>query len=420
MSRATKTLSVLLLGLCCQAGVYAEEAPEHDTLSFKLSKALSPNRFFMRAGAIAVKIKTKSGDTYDVTGPVATKAELQALIDDGGVAIRESILVRDPVAGAVRDGTRPGSPTVATSIANALAGTGTVSIARVIEQMDAAGLTELGTPPGITAVAEKNASTGGLSLGYYLGDDHSWIVEAYVLAKPIETSVAARGPTTYIDTAIHPFSLQGQTIVSTNLLPPTVMFGKYWGGRDDKVRLFTGAMGMYAIFYGTKATEALNSFVGGSSPGSTTVSLKNTFGAGPMLGAQVKLNDDWHVSLNVGSVKLKTQGTLTTRNTFITKATGATQEYGRPLDQGAGDSVTATLNTAEEFFDPDTGSIPSSTRARSLAASLGGATGVAMGAIAYNRGQCTSASNCTLGDYVRKTDVSLQNTIFMLSVGRTF
>ena len=72
----------------------------------------------------------------------------------------------------------------------------------------------------------------------------------------------------------------------------------------------TGAMAMYAVFFDTKATPVLNDYVGGSNPGDTTVSIKNAFGAGPVLGFKMNLNDTWHLSLNVGHVKLKTTATI--------------------------------------------------------------------------------------------------------------
>lgn len=434
MSIKAKVIGGVLCGVLLQTAAYAEDTDVTDTFSLRLSKALAPERFFMRAGAIAVKVKSKSGDTYDVTGPVATLGDLDRLVGpDGAASIEASILARDPVGGSRRwDNRAPG--TVAAKIGELLStNTGTVSVTQVTNKMRELGIEELGTPAGIKGVAAENAATGGISLGYYLGDDYSWLVEAYVLAKPVETSVAAAGAPTYRETVVgepaslQPFGLNGQTIVNTKLLPPLVMLGRYWGAKDAKIRFYTGGIAMYAIFLDSKATDALNNFVGGSVPGATTVSLKNAFGMGPMVGAKMQINDDWHVSFNVGSVKLKTVGTLVTRNTFITKNTGALNEYGRSLSQGAeGGSITDTLNTAEDIFDPQ-GTF-STAVVRDEVDKLGGVTGVAMGALAYNR--CvsrnpTDSSSCNssasdLGTYTRKTKVTLQNTMFMLSVGRNF
>lgn len=428
MSIKAKMIGGVLCGVLLQAAAYAQDTDVTDTFSLRLSKALAPERFFMRAGVIAVKVKTKSGDTYDVTGPVARIEELEALLDsEGAVAIEQSILARDPVGGAQASG-RPGSPTVASTIAGILSDrTRTVSVLPVIQKMNELDIDALGTPAGIKAVAAENSGTAGLSLGYYLSDDYSWIVEAYVLAKPLETSVAARGmptwreiPNSGADTYLRPFGLNGQKIINTKLLPPLVMVGKYWGPKEAKFRLYTGAVAMYAIFLDSKVTDALNNFVGGSVPGATTVSLKNAFGIGPMLGAKMQLNEDWHVSLNVSSVKLKSQGTLTTRNTLITKDTGAIEEYGRTISQGAeGGSISDTLQNAETLLAPG-GSFGTTDRVKAEIAKLGGATGVAMGAIAYNRGMCNAGGACDLGSYTRKSDVTLQNTILMLSVGRNF
>jgi len=416
MLSKTRWIGGLLACLLAQGVAQAQD--KFDEFSLKMSNAVPADRFFMRAGVIGIKIKTNAEDTYDVTGPVVTRDELQALMDDRS-AIEASILLRDPVGGAAPNGTRPGSPTVANSIASLLGGTGTVSVQQILNQMDADGITQLGTPAGIKAVAE-NAMTAGLSLGYYLGDDYSWVVEAYVLAKPVEASVVGTGLPTWRNTTgslvePRPFGLEGQKIVTTKILPPTVMLGKYWGHKDSKFRLYTGAVAMYGLFYDTKATDALNNYVGGGSPGDTTVSLKNAFGLGPMLGAKLQINDAWHASLNIGSVRLKAQATLVTRNTFITNETGAIQDYGRPISgPSAGGSVSDTLETAENLFLPTTPGSVGSAAAQALIAKLGGATGVSLGAVAYNRGQTN------LGTYVRKTNVTLQNTIFMLSVGRSF
>lgn len=410
MLNKTRWTGALLACLLTQGVAHAQD--KFDEFSLRVSNAVPADRFFVRAGVISARIKSKSEDTYDVTGPVLTIADLDALKANGGAAISNYITAKNT---ELKLGLSARTITQMTSV---LAGGGTVDLNVLKQRMIDDGLTQLGTPTGIKAVAERNAMTAGLSVGYYLGDDYSWVVEAYVLAKPIETAVMASGESklrTLPDSSvgIRPFGLEGQKIISTKLLPPTVLLGRYWGSKESKFRLYTGAMAMYAIFYDTKATDALNSFVGGGSPGDTTVSLKNAFGIGPVLGAKLQINDSWHVSLNVGSVKLKTQGTLVTRNTTFTKDTLAIQEFGAPVGAASPASVSDTLQTAEDFVAPSNPDGPSPAVVNGYAA-LGGATGVSTGALAYLRG------DANLGTYVRKANSTLQNTIFMLSVGRSF
>lgn len=386
-----------------------------DGLALKIATSVK-DRVFVRAGAIHVKVKTKSGETYDVTGPVITKAELEALGAQGTTYIRDALIDRGVSSG------------IAGNINSALKQA--AGLPALLTAMDYSGLTALGTPPGITASAQERVGTAGISLGVYLSDDYTWVVEAYVLAAPISTTVSAngrgsvRGDGEGIDSPAQyfkPFGLQGQKIISTKLLPPILMLGRYWGAKDARFRLYTGLSAMYALFYDTKATEALNSYVGGSNPGDTTVSFKNTFGFGPMLGFKYQFTDDWHLSLNVGTMKLKTQGTLVTRNTNFTQASGAIQDYGVSGFQYDSDGnllPAADVKTVSDAIYAgqmglvEASNIPLSRKA--AYAAVGGVTGVVSAGVAKLRGQTN------LGTYVRKADTTLDSTMFMLSVGRSF
>jgi outer membrane protein len=170
------------------------------------------------------------------------------------------------------------------------------------------------------------------------------------------------------------------------------------------LRPYTGVAAMYAIFYDTKATQTLNSYVGGSNPGDTTVSLKNTFGLGPMLGVKYSFDDTWHASFNVGSVKLKTVATLTTRNSFIKTGDAIIQDLGE---------LAVPIAAGESLY----GGAPCGVNSQSVCDVVranGGLTTLVSKAISNERG------GNSLGTFVRKTETELTNTIFMLSVGRTF
>lgn len=390
-----------------------------DGLALKMASSVR-DRVFVRAGAIYVKIKTKSGDTYDVTGPVMTRDEIAAVVAN-----------RPLIASVVT--IPPGFSTTPSSIAT-LVTDASVGIPLLLTVMDQGpdGVTAedtgiasddddrilaLGTPPGVKGKAANSASTAGFSLGLYLDDEYKWSVEAYVLAKPVSTSISAYGRPTYQASPdgdaldVVPFGLEGQKIMSTKLLPPLVLFGRHWQIGSTPLKFYTGVAAMYAMFYDTKATEALNSYVGGGNPGDTTISIKNTFGFGPMVGLKYDVNDNWHVSLNVGSVKLKTTATLVTRNTTINKFTGAIYDYGYQTPPPSVDGLYANsiADTAQvaEFVTARYANNP-------IVQANGGVTGILGKAVAALRGQDN------LGTYVRKTKTELENTLFMLSVGRSF
>lgn len=391
-----------------------------DTLSLKIASALR-ERTFWNAGAIHVNVKTKSGDTYDVDGPngkVINKSMLPQFIGSGSantVGTPANRLYNELVKIVALDKISA-SDTDLRNLATALAGNNN-GLSLLKGDMDALGLDSLGTPAGIKGVAQPKMSTGGLSLGYYLDDEHKWAVETYVLAAPLTTAVSATGKARYriVEDAdgqqvevLSPFGLEGQKILTSKLLPPTVMFGRYWGDSNAKFRPYTGALAMYAIFYDTKAEQALNGYVGGGNPGDTTVSIKNAFGAGPMLGFRYALNDSWRINFSLGSVKLKTTATLTTRNSRFTKDTPAVQDFGND-EAGLLNNITGTILVGEGVA-----AIKGTSASRQkLFADLGGVTG-----IVTRVSQVVSGNNT--GTYVRKTDTVLNNTIYMLSVGRDF
>jgi outer membrane protein len=394
-------------------------AAEGDSLSLKIASALQ-ERTFMRASVLAVKVKTKSGDTYDVTGPVLTRADLVAIKSPQSATVNtpssQATAIRDYL---IQTGT---SPNVANQVGKQVS-KDSLGLGQLLASMDGQGVTELGTPEGIKGQAKKNMATAGFSLGYYLDDGFRWAVETFVLAAPLSTSVTARGNATWRSDGsdgyvLRPFGLQGQKIISSKLLPPTLMIGRYWGAPGARFQPYTGLMAMYAIFYDTKASEALNSYVGGSTPGGTTVSLKNTFGAGPMIGFKYEMNDTWHVGLSVGSVRLKTVATLTTRNTLFTKSAGAIQDFGYPGNSDPtafpAASISDTIELGEVNF-ATVGSGAGGTQAMvDTVAANGGLTSLVSKAVAFSRGQSD------LGTYVRKNETTLDSTILMMSVGYKF
>jgi outer membrane protein len=400
-----------------------------DPLALKLANAVSPDRFFVRAGVIGVKIKTESGDAYDVTGPLVTREELQQMVESNVIS---AALIAN---GVTNDPDNPGGYIDAGGIQQLLSDP-VSGIPNIIKSMDAAGrnLTALGAPRGVKAVAKESVGTAGISLGMFLDDEYKWAVEAYVLAIPPKASVNIAGPSARRTNAtgteaVQPFPLQGQKIIDTKLFPPLLMLGRYWGNKDSRFRPYTGVIGMYAMFYDTKATDALNYFVGGQNPGDTTVSFKNTFGMGPMLGGKFQINDSWHVNLNIGHVKLKTVGTLVTRNTLLTQKTTGVLAYGDdpslPTATTTGNSITSTLQVAEAAFwgTPDKKKVFNNFDPE-VADKFDSVRSIVSRVVAYQRhiaaGGDPDVAPDSQGTFVRKSEATLKNTLFMLSVGRTF
>lgn len=432
--------SVALISTAFFASGLRAEEPEHDTLSLKIAKALRSDRLFMRAGAILVNIKTKSGATYDVTGPVIKASEVQRVFFndtsadfDTATAELNEIIQKYP---GIFEGTEllpidalyetfsrnldttTSPPQSYGKLLNPQQG-----LPLLTNYLATNGMDGIGTPPGITGKAASSAGTAGLSIGYFLDDDHKWVVETYVLAAPVSTSVNIHGMRPVVQTGavvldengnpeMAPIAIDGQKIITSKLIPPVLMLGKYWGSKDAAFRPYTGVMGMYAIFTDTKATDVLNAYVGGSNPGDTTVSLKNAFGMGPVLGMKYRFNDHWHASLNVGHVKLKTQATITTRNTFIGNGAAILNDLG---------GVSAVIQAGEAVYNQPAGTCQSDYQiACAVVRNNGGLVSLITKGVIADRFAAGQGDGRTLGTYVRKTDTELTNTILMMSVGRSF
>jgi outer membrane protein W len=415
----------LVLGLSA-AG--AQAGGSDDSLSLKIANALRSDRLFVRAGVIFAKIKTKSGETKDVTGPVISANDIKNLVYTKGFTDADlaPILAKYP---SINWNVSTTGGTPLDVLYNAFTRDDLNSplgqpdgalfdsqkgLPLLTDELSKLGLSGIGTPRGITGKAAEQARTAGISLGYYLTDDHDWVVETYVLAAPLSTSVTVHGQVPKLgngaavvtdsagNVVYKPIAIDGQKIITSKLLPPLLMVGRYWGPKSWPVRPYTGAMGMYAIFYDTKATQALNSYVGGSNPGDTTVSIKNTGAFGPVLGVKYDIDDSWHASLNIGHVKLKTVATLTTRNTFIKSGDAIINDLG---------SIATPITAGEAVYNNKVCTVQAD--ACDLVRANGGLTTLVSKALSDERGG-------SLGTFVRKTETELTNTIFMLSVGRTF
>lgn len=377
-----------------------------DSIFAKVSPSVR-DRMFFRLNYIYANVKTTSGEAYDVTGPVLTRADLAKMAPGntsgsskgvGKAAANDGLQYVSPYLNALINGPKAVYGTGATSITKQLfTGTAPDSPGAVVQDA-ALGFTSelngLGTPQGIKAKSDESVSTPALSVGYFLTDDYSWFVEAYLLAAPLKVNVKGDG----INGSGLPNGINGVNIIKTKLLPPTAIMGYYFGKSTDVVRPFAGVGGSYAIFFDTRATEALNAYQGGGSSGDTTISIKNALGFGPFLGVRTAISNDWHLNFSVGKLRYKTEATIVTRNTHITSDSAVIKDYGPYVAVVNSDGAKALGDTF--LNNPSVGMVT--------------ALMCDLAATKYRN------DNCNLGTFERKQSTVLDNTMFMFSVGRSF
>ena len=387
-------------------GIFSQVAP-----SFR-------DRLFFRLNYIYANVKTTSGKTYDVTGPVVTVDEINAYLGPnntsglsqgaGKAAANGTARYESPYYKTIAQCNSSGSAGAQATCRNNrsgvsiyninnIAATGLPNLLNVAIQADVAlgydwEANGIGTPDGIKAVSDDTVGTPAVSLGYFLTNDYTWFVEGYILAAPLKVNVKGDG----INPQGLPNGINGVDIITTKLLPPTFILGRYFGSSNDRFRPFAGIGASYAYFYDVRATDALNSFVGGASAGDTTVKLKNALGIGPFLGLKTAVNDDWYVNLSVGKLRYKTEATITTNNTTLNGHSAVLKDFGPNVTD-------ATVNAADAL--PTLNQTPGSTVTALLCD---------LAATKYKN------DNCNMGTFVRKQSTVLDSTLFMFSVGRSF
>lgn len=359
-----------------------------DTIFAKVESS-SVNRMFVRLSHINVNIKTTSKDAYDVTGPVISGSDYDLLQN------QESMFL-DDLGNSLE--TEYYGPTNSNGDVN-IYRNGFLLALRNAGRTCPNVATGLGTPCGIKARSESRVATQAVSLGYFLSNERTWAVEAFVLASPVKATVYGDGPN----------KLNGKSIIETKLLPPIVTLGRYFGSPDGGFRPFLGMAVSYAVFYDTKATNALNVYQGGGVIGDTTAKVGNTFGWGPMLGLSFQPKaSDWGIALSVGKIRFKTEATLTTRNTVIVDGADvlsdfpiAVQNTLRLARNGIGNVTPKPGVTVGGYTDQD--QVPFITALMCDLAKLK-----------------QNNTECNQGTFVRKAENVLDNTLVMLSVTKSF
>jgi outer membrane protein len=336
------------------------------------------DRLFMRIGYVSTFSRTKSGEVRDITGYVESRSEIAAAFDTAIQISQYCATLADPAANADcyrYDDNNNGSYW---DLGKQILDAGFVQ----------SGLDGLGTPPGIKASSQKQAGTVAVSIGYWLDEGRNWLLEGFVLAQPMTIKLYGDG----VRSDGTPNSINGKEIGSTKLLPPLVIGSYNFGKPDSLVRPYVGLGVMYAIFFDTKTTPFLDSYQGGK----TTISTRNTLGAGPFVGLQSAINDLWHVNVSVGQVGLRTTSRLVTSNTTIN--TGA--QVISDLDP----IMVEAIKAGEDLLGPQVGYGSTSNGVTTMIGEL----------VARNKGQAN------LGTFVREQKMRITNTIVNVSVGRSF
>lgn len=333
------------------------------------------DRMFFRLSYIHVNTKSTSGDTYDVSGPVATKADLLRVNANRATSM---------FSGSSTSTTTPPYNAALSALVGALD-----------TEADYSGCERLrgglGTPCGVKGRSQAVLGTPALSVGYFLDAEYKWALEAFVLAAPMNASVYVEGPV----------SMNGKKALETKLLPPTALLGYYFGKKEAKLRPYVGVGASYAIFFDSRASDDLNQYVGGK----TSISIDNAFGIGPFAGLKAQVNEDWHLNFSVGKLRFKTEATLTTRDTVITANSAVLNDYGpniQPAIDIGKNTTVYTRATGPTIYGTNT------------PVSL---TTAVMCDLAYLK---YGNKTCNQGTFVRKQSMDLDNTLIMLSVGRSF
>lgn len=402
-----------------------------DSLALSMSQGIR-DRMFWNLSVVSTKTKTKSEQPRDMTPEIVKISDLVAMKNQ----LAEGLLARTGVDARLTSSpvNLSGSGAAAVSVRNALqteqdfidyykikyygapgaaglTGIGLLDQALVEDYGFASGTGYLTTPQGIRAKAGNPSSTVALSVGYYLNDGHNWAVEALVLGAPVRATIQGAG--TNDDGA--PNQLAGRDIIHTKMLPPLVKLGYYFGDRSWWARPYVGVGAMYTIFFDTKTTSHFDQYNGGS--GKTSVSIKNAMGAGPFVGLESGDLSGWRVSLSVGRIKFSTEATLVSRGTQFRTGDPALLDYKgtttAAIEQGESLRNTAN-NNANNAYRVKTGD----TTAVVNFMPNGFTTEMMKDLAAYKQSQ--GEGDGTLGTFVRRQKSTLDNTLFMLSVGKSF
>ncbi|MBV8504180.1 MAG: OmpW family protein [Paucibacter sp.] len=108
------------------------------------------------------------------------------------------------------------------------------------------------------------------------------------------------------------------TLATVKALPATLIGQYRLGGAKDAVRPYVGLGVVYAKFFDSKGTTALNATTGGTPSNPTVMNMENRTGSLAQLGVSIKVWGQWSLDMAVDKTFLKTTGHLTTGQSINT------------------------------------------------------------------------------------------------------
>ncbi len=113
--------------------------------------------------------------------------------------------------------------------------------------------------------------------------------------------------------------LAGVNVGSTKHLPPTLTAQYYFGGKDAAFKPYIGVGFNYTIFFSEEAdrelintVNTLPTIVGLGGTNSIDMSLDDSFGLAGVVGADIKVAENWFINVAVWYIDINTTATLKT------------------------------------------------------------------------------------------------------------
>jgi outer membrane protein len=154
---------------------------------------------------------------------------------------------------------------------------------------DTDGVNSNGTLVAGTAVSVEDAWTVDLDISYMLTDH--WGVELLLDASS-KHDVVGEGA------ALAPLN----TIISSRVLPPSLLLQYHFLPKGN-IQPYVGVGVNYTLFFNEKATDSMNAGLGGVS----NLKLGSSFGLAAQVGADIILNDDWFMNVDVKYIDIDTE-----------------------------------------------------------------------------------------------------------------
>lgn len=165
---------------------------------------------------------------------------------------------------------------------------------------------------GLTNVSpnddSSNIITGGTDLGVDLsvgGNTQLGLNLAYFLSENINIEVLAATPFTHdVDFGVSDPLGTGDKLGEVTHLPPTISVNYYFFGTDSKFQAYVGAGVNYTLFFDEEFTS------NNTNAGLGDLDLDSSFGLSFQLGADIPVDDKWHINTSLRWIDIDTEATF--------------------------------------------------------------------------------------------------------------